>query len=290
MISFQEELTVCAWCLGAKQVRLCENILAHSRSMGERRVVAIDVMKTRNLATTNTTNDGLVLAIVAALPSATGTSSKHRELANIIMPVLADDHVPPPATITSYQIAHHPGPGHDLKQVPLLFCDGCLEPVAGIKCRCEREGCSFNLHAYCGTAPETLSHPVFGDRVFLFLREPPRPEPAHEGHGGSRTCVACGEAVLGFVYHCFADDDDLHPCCAHLDGSVDFGHGKEGSSSSAKWQRAQPPEVHGIELHRQEAPRSGETDTAGDRNRNRGQQRRPGPAVSRYRQPPWWKG
>ncbi|GJN03405.1 hypothetical protein PR202_ga20846 [Eleusine coracana subsp. coracana] len=146
------------------------------------------------------------------------------------MPVAED--VPPPAMIPD-----HPShlPGHKLmKRVGndghFFMCDGCKEPGAGTRYRCENERCNFDLHTCCAVAPETLKHTLFPNRVFLFLLAEIEPPPASIGAGGnedngkrssSRACVACGEDVLGFVYHCFDDDDDgdgidLHPCCARL--------------------------------------------------------------------------
>ncbi|XP_062196152.1 uncharacterized protein LOC133899199 [Phragmites australis] len=122
------------------------------------------------------------------------------------------------------EISGHPAHrAHKLKLVATddrqFRCDGCMERGVGTRYRCEYERCNFDLHTCCAVAPATLKHPLFGDRAFVFLLEPPATT-GGKGEGRSRrrsrVCDACGEDVRGFVYHCFEADLDLHPCCAHL--------------------------------------------------------------------------
>ncbi|WVZ93082.1 hypothetical protein U9M48_039093 [Paspalum notatum var. saurae] len=113
------------------------------------------------------------------------------------------------------KISHPAHPGHDLKLLTTagvtFVCDGCQEPGDGARYTCDCGSFSFDLHPPCAVADEatTLVHRLIRGRKFLFLPEPPAPV--------ERTvCDACGEPARGFVYHCFEDDLDLHPCCARL--------------------------------------------------------------------------
>ncbi|XP_062196101.1 uncharacterized protein LOC133899158 [Phragmites australis] len=121
-------------------------------------------------------------------------------------------------------ISGHPAhPEHKLKLVTTddrqFKCDGCMEPGrgAGTRYRCEHERCNFDLHTCCACAVPTLKHYLFGDATFVFLLQAPDTSTGRgRGQGRGRVCDACGERASGFVYHCFDDDLDLHPCCAHL--------------------------------------------------------------------------
>jgi hypothetical protein len=136
------------------------------------------------------------------------------------MPTFAED---TPPVIPDHP-AHHPG--HKLKweandDGQFFVCNGCMEHGAGTRYRCEHKRCNFYLHTCCAVTPDTLTHPMFGnDSVFVFLREPPTIHTTTGGIKGVRkfrACIACGEDVRGFVYHCFDDGGgglDLHPYCA----------------------------------------------------------------------------
>lgn len=139
----------------------------------------------------------------------------------------------------------HPAhrPDHKLKLVSTddgpYKCDGCLEPGhgAGTRYRCEHERCNFDLHTCCAGAEPTVTHRMFGGTTFVFLQEPPGGTSTGIRRRG-RVCDACGDPVLGFVYHSFDEDLDLHPCCArlpesllHADGRV-FQLRRKPSSSS----------------------------------------------------------
>ncbi|RLM70089.1 hypothetical protein C2845_PM17G05860 [Panicum miliaceum] len=95
-----------------------------------------------------------------------------------------------------------------------FLCNGCKEQGVGPRYTCDcSDDNSFNLHTCCAIAvPDngTLVHPLFPDLTFKLLRETPPRVPDR------MICDACGAYVLGFVYHCFEEDLDLHPCCASL--------------------------------------------------------------------------
>ncbi|XP_037462968.1 uncharacterized protein LOC125522546 [Triticum urartu] len=128
----------------------------------------------------------------------------------------------PPAEIASHPIH----PEHKLLLVTTddveFECDGCKERGAGGRYTCdhygEHRGCDFDLHIGCALAPDVLETPLlFEGRAFVLLHEPPPPDPADH-----RVCDACGDKVLGLVYHCFDRDLDLHPSCARLPRRVDL--------------------------------------------------------------------
>ncbi|KAL6596152.1 hypothetical protein ACP70R_047516 [Stipagrostis hirtigluma subsp. patula] len=116
---------------------------------------------------------------------------------------------PPPV------ISHPAHPAHKLTLVAgggaPFVCDGCKDAGDGARYTCDR-GDAFHLHTCCALAEEqapVVHHPLFGDRAFVFLPEPPPPV-------DDTVCDACGEPARGFVYHCLEADLDLHPCCALL--------------------------------------------------------------------------
>ncbi|KAL5220285.1 hypothetical protein ABZP36_024998 [Zizania latifolia] len=139
------------------------------------------------------------------------------------MKVKRSNDTPTPAPA---EISHPFHPAHSLKLVTAaeavdeFVCDGCKEHGAD---RCSRytcEACDFDLHSTCALAADVLpEHALFkGGASFVLLHEPPPPDP-----GGRRVCDACGDEVLGFVYHCYDSDLDIHPCCACLPGRIAFG-------------------------------------------------------------------
>ncbi|GJN03403.1 hypothetical protein PR202_ga20844 [Eleusine coracana subsp. coracana] len=247
---------------------------------------------------------------VTVVEGSIGKEKQNREQGkqNRTMPA-TEDVAPPPGVISDHP-AHKPGHKLKLKVVAnddddhFFMCDGCKEPGAGTRYSCEHERCSsFNLHTSCALAPDTLTHPRFGkDRVFLFLLEPPPATTTGNGSNkrSSRVCVACAEDVLGFVYHCFDDGLDLHPCCARqpehalTDRLVVFALREESSiprdTSNNDSQRSRentrrppvarhrqwpgaprqdpPPENSRVLELRQEAPPR-PADTSGERNRGR---------------------
>ncbi|XP_042401322.1 uncharacterized protein LOC121991380 [Zingiber officinale] len=100
---------------------------------------------------------------------------------------------------------HH----HDLllsaDEIEPFHCYGCWEKGLGARYACV-ERCGHVLHKYCANPREILTHPFFPDCTFHFL-EVSKP---------NRRCDACGGDVNGYVYHCFEQGWDLHPCCAYL--------------------------------------------------------------------------
>ncbi|URD90532.1 hypothetical protein MUK42_27592 [Musa troglodytarum] len=58
----------------------------------------------------------------------------------------------------------------------------------------------------CANPKATLTHPFYPECVFLFLVS---------GEKDCR-CDACGAGINGYVYHCFDNGKNLHPCCANL--------------------------------------------------------------------------
>lgn len=108
-------------------------------------------------------------------------------------------------------ISHSAHTSHQLELVTTggapFRCDGCMQPGDGPRYSCKP--CSFDLHTCCALPPATLQHALFKKYTFAFNNEPPPP-------AGRRVCDACGDDVIGFVYHCRERDLDLHPCCALL--------------------------------------------------------------------------
>ncbi|KAF7105443.1 hypothetical protein CFC21_106256 [Triticum aestivum] len=103
-------------------------------------------------------------------------------------------------------ISHPAHPQHQLQLVVAtekFQCNGCKQRGAGQSYRCEP--CDYDLHTVC-VPPETpLKHPRFNGCELCFRLEPPGP---------GRSCDACGDVVLGFVYFNRERDIDLHPACA----------------------------------------------------------------------------
>ncbi|XP_068651709.1 uncharacterized protein [Aristolochia californica] len=114
------------------------------------------------------------------------------------------------------EIRHPSHPQHTLKieytEVP-FSCDGCKEAGIGLKYKCEV--CDFDLHKACALPPSSITNPFYKKCDFRFYYKTP----------GSvmRICDACGNDVLGFVYHCDRCGFDLHPCCANLPHVLDDG-------------------------------------------------------------------
>ncbi|KAK9109562.1 hypothetical protein Sjap_017622 [Stephania japonica] len=92
-------------------------------------------------------------------------------------------------------------------------CDGCKEAGIGFLYKCEK--CDFTLHKVCAVASPVISHPFYRKCEFKFFQGPPGKVP--------RYCDACGDDILGFVYHCVSCGFDLHPCCANLPQVLDDG-------------------------------------------------------------------
>ncbi|CAL4998537.1 unnamed protein product [Urochloa decumbens] len=122
------------------------------------------------------------------------------------------------------EVPHPTDPAHKLKLVRTtgaFVCDGCNEPGDGprytsgedVDDRGSRS--SIRLHTSCARAGAAtpLQHHLFPGRAFVFLPNPPPPV-------DETVCDACGDPALGFVYHCFEDDLDLHPCCTSLPPTV----------------------------------------------------------------------
>ncbi|RLM60247.1 hypothetical protein C2845_PM14G10830 [Panicum miliaceum] len=101
------------------------------------------------------------------------------------------------------------------KLVIMKMCNGCNEPGHGLRYTDNGGGGgeSFDLHTCCALTEDTLVHPLFPNLTFKFLKEPPPPVE-------DTRCDACGEYAHGFVYHCFEEDLDPHPCCATLKEST----------------------------------------------------------------------
>ncbi|GFY82180.1 hypothetical protein Acr_02g0004200 [Actinidia rufa] len=85
-------------------------------------------------------------------------------------------------------------------------CYGCKEQGFGSRYKCEH--CSYELHPECKCRKPTITHDFFPGSVFEFYEHIP-------GSCG-RICDACGKDINGFVYHCWEDGWDLHPCCSNL--------------------------------------------------------------------------
>ncbi|KAF8409854.1 hypothetical protein HHK36_002372 [Tetracentron sinense] len=111
--------------------------------------------------------------------------------------------------IDQKEISHPTHPQHRLKleytEIP-FNCDGCKEAGIGLKYKCE--DCELDLHKACAVAPPVITHPFYKKCEFQFHHRPPGTV--------MRICDACGNDILGFVYHCKQCDFDLHPCCANL--------------------------------------------------------------------------
>ncbi|ERN11419.1 hypothetical protein AMTRI_Chr03g43490 [Amborella trichopoda] len=107
------------------------------------------------------------------------------------------------------EIIHYSHSQHRLKfecSDALFNCDGCKEAGIGARYKCDI--CDFDLHKNCATPSPTLNHPFYRKCNFQFYSRPPGDK--------MRYCDACGQDVLGFVYHCNSCGFDLHPCCACL--------------------------------------------------------------------------
>ncbi|GFY82184.1 hypothetical protein Acr_02g0004240 [Actinidia rufa] len=88
-------------------------------------------------------------------------------------------------------------------------CAGCKKQGFGSRYKCEH--CSYELHPECKCRKPTVTHDFFPGSVFEFLEQP------HILGSCGRICDACGKDIHGFVYHCRANDWDLHPCCSKLE-------------------------------------------------------------------------
>ncbi|WVZ04613.1 hypothetical protein V8G54_017959 [Vigna mungo] len=109
-------------------------------------------------------------------------------------------------------------PSHPERQMQLkpqgspYRCSGCREVGFGRSYHCEKKNCGYILHEECATAVSLAFHRFFPRSHFEFYEKAP-------GHR-VRYCDACGNDVLGFVYHCSSTGYDLHPCCLKLKDSI----------------------------------------------------------------------
>lgn len=124
-------------------------------------------------------------------------------------------------TIYGELINHPSHPEHKLElkyEERPYRCDGCHQIGFGTRYRCDEPFacCNFHLHKECATPKDTITHPFFPGDVFHFLEKPDGPNPH---------CNACAQDIIGYNYHCFDRELDLHPCCAELPGeySVEGG-------------------------------------------------------------------
>ncbi|KAF6137619.1 hypothetical protein GIB67_036202 [Kingdonia uniflora] len=99
----------------------------------------------------------------------------------------------------------HPKLKLEYSEIP-FNCDGCKEAGIGFKYKCMQ--CEFDLHKVCAVPSPIITHPFYKKCEFRFHYRPPGTT--------LRLCDACGNDVLGFVYHCSRCGFDLHPCCANL--------------------------------------------------------------------------
>ncbi|KAK7273021.1 hypothetical protein RIF29_14067 [Crotalaria pallida] len=90
-------------------------------------------------------------------------------------------------------------------------CSGCKELGFRGSYTCENM-CKYILHEECQKVVSPAFHHFFPKSDFVFYEKTP-------GHR-TRYCDACGQDVLGFVYHCSETGFDLHPCCLLLKDSI----------------------------------------------------------------------
>ncbi|XBI14846.1 hypothetical protein VPH35_057364 [Triticum aestivum] len=147
-----------------------------------------------------------------------------------------------PPTGPPLRITHPSHPGHVLTLYAtggaLFQCDGCRhygEDDRRYRC----DPCDFDLHVCCvpfKVEDLTLTHPFFKGCTFDFRYSPPGGALAGRGS----FCGACGDQVLGFMFHDGHRQIGLHPQCANLaervvqhDGAFDLlkespAHGRAG--------------------------------------------------------------
>ncbi|KAI5004084.1 hypothetical protein ZWY2020_031327 [Hordeum vulgare] len=114
------------------------------------------------------------------------------------------------------RITHPSHPGHVLTLYAtggaLFQCDGCRhygEDDRRYRC----DPCDYDLHVCCVPLKMedlTLTHPFFKGCTFDFRYSPP----STVGHGSF--CGACGDQVLGFMFHDGERKINLHTQCANL--------------------------------------------------------------------------
>ncbi|KAH9300097.1 hypothetical protein KI387_011680, partial [Taxus chinensis] len=88
----------------------------------------------------------------------------------------------------------------------LYICNGCKEPGAGPRYRCNQ--CNFNIHEFCSKAPATLTHPYHTLHQLIFHSKPSALKKSK--------CFVCGKATNGFAFRCSTCNFSLHPCCSQL--------------------------------------------------------------------------
>ncbi|KAM3198380.1 hypothetical protein ACQJBY_073497 [Aegilops geniculata] len=125
---------------------------------------------------------------------------------------------PPTATGPPPRITHPSHPGHVLTLYAtggaLFQCDGCRhygEDDRRYRC----DPCDFDLHVCCvpfKVEDLTLTHPLSKGCTFDFRYSPPGGALAGRGS----FCGACGDQVLGFMFHDGHRQIGLHPQCANL--------------------------------------------------------------------------
>lgn len=127
-------------------------------------------------------------------------------------------------TIYGELIGHPSHPEHKLElklEDRPYICNGCHQIGFGARYKCDEPfaWCDFHLHKDCAARKDTITHPFFPDCVFIFLESPAGP---------SRYCDACGKDIVGYNYHCFDRELDLHPSCAKLPDKLSVEGSGEG--------------------------------------------------------------
>ncbi|KAD6119388.1 hypothetical protein E3N88_10659 [Mikania micrantha] len=94
-------------------------------------------------------------------------------------------------------------------------CSGCKESGIGDRFICDVKGCPYILHPDCRSHVEEATHEFLKGSTFRFFEEHSNTE--------NRSCVACGQDIKGYFYHCDATKKSAHPCCLSLKNTIRVG-------------------------------------------------------------------
>ncbi|PKI39051.1 hypothetical protein CRG98_040557 [Punica granatum] len=122
-----------------------------------------------------------------------------------------------PQLILGEEIVHfsHPHPLSKIDLPDLYTCAGCKEYGAGKRFTCQQ--CDYQLHEFCGLAPQTLKgHPLHYQHQLAFLSKPVK-----SGIAKSK-CDVCAKPIKGYRFRCVACPFRMHPSCEMLQDEVIF--------------------------------------------------------------------